>query len=247
MTRLSRHKWRDRDRILSAVSAFLVNGVIGYALLTGLALVPIVREGPDESSLVLFDLKPALPEQEAKPLQPRPERREAGGSPQSDVRPAPDPFKTLAPVSITAPPPIIPLPTPLAPAEAGPVKSGDAAGLGGAGTGDGAGSGAGDGVGRGRRDGGSFSSARQTGGRFRNSDFPSTARGAGQLKIGVRYAIGPSGRVDTCEVTEGSGYPDVDAMTCRVIMERYRFRPARDPEGYPVTEVRNEDYRWRMR
>ena len=67
------------------------------------------------------------------------------------------------------------------------------------------------------------------------------------MKIGVRYAIGPSGHVDQCEIIEKCGYAEVDAMTCRIIIERYRFRPARDPDGYAVTEVREEDYRWRVR
>ncbi len=126
-------------------------------------------------------------------------------------------------------------------------------GIGNAGTGDGSGSGqgwgtGGTGTGSGQGDGdGSFSNARQTGGRFRNSDFPKSLRGVGRVKIGVRYAIGPSGQVDKCEVIEGSGYPELDTMTCRIIMERYRFRPARDPDGYAVTEVREEDYRWRVR
>ena len=113
-------------------------------------------------------------------------------------------------------------------------------------TGEGRGTGTGSGSGQGDGDG-TFSRARQTGGRFRNSDFPDSLRGVGRVKIGVRYAIGPSGQVDNCEVIEGSGYSELDAMTCRIIMERYRFRPARDPDGYAVTEVREEDYRWRVR
>jgi protein TonB len=112
-------------------------------------------------------------------------------------------------------------------------------GDGGAGSGTGSAKGAGAGSG--------FTPARQIGGRFRNSDFPQSARDAGQrLRIGVRYAVGPSGNVDHCEIIDSSGYAEVDAMTCRVITERYRFKPARDPDGYPVTQVMEEDYSWRM-
>lgn len=117
-------------------------------------------------------------------------------------------------------------------------------GTGGGGAGEGSGSGAGQGAGVG--DGRGFSGARQIRGRFRNSDFPPSAKGAGRLRIGVRYAVDPSGNVDQCEIIQPSGYPEVDAMTCRVIVERYRFRPARDGEGIPVTEVLEEDYSWRM-
>ena len=122
------------------------------------------------------------------------------------------------------------------------------AGNGGAGNGSGSGgAGGGTGAGDGSGDGGAFSRAKQTGGRFRNSDFPDWLRGVGRVKIGVRYAIGPSGHVDQCEIIEKSGYAEVDAMTCRIIMERYIFRPARDPDGYAVTEAREEDYRWKVR
>jgi len=71
-------------------------------------------------------------------------------------------------------------------------------------------------------------------------------RGKGKFKIGVRYAVGPSGRVEQCEIIDTSHNPEVDAMTCRIITERYRFRPARDPEGNAITEVLEEDYTWNI-
>jgi periplasmic protein TonB len=89
-----------------------------------------------------------------------------------------------------------------------------------------------------------FTPARQIGGSFRNSDFPRHARDAGPRRTGVRYAIGPNGRIAWCEVIDPSGLASLDAMTCRVILDRYRFRPARDAGGDPVTEVREEDYSW---
>ena len=238
------------DRIVPAIAALIVNAVIGYALIAGLSGSPLTRGAADDAPLTLFDLE--LPEQEKpvpeKPVKPRSQARDAGAS-------APRPRQTEPnidrpqPATMVAPPPVIAVPAPVLPVAGPSAGVADATGAAGAGgTGDGGGlSGSGTGAGRGTGDGGAFSQARQTGGRFRNSDFPDWLRGARNLKIGVRYSIGPSGYVDKCEIIEGSGYAEVDAMTCRVIMERYRFRPARDPDGYAVTEVREEDYRWRVR
>ncbi|WP_380874297.1 energy transducer TonB [Sphingomonas sp. DBB INV C78] len=130
------------------------------------------------------------------------------------------------------------LPTPSIPAGGG-IAEGD--GLGSEGDGSG---GAGTGAGAGGGDAEDFTEARQIRGRFRNSDFPESAEGATPLRVGVRFAVGPAGRVDQCEIIAPSGYPELDAMTCRVIIDRYRFRPARDGQGVAVTEVMEEAYTW---
>ena len=251
MTASWAQRWQGRDRIVPAIAALLVNVVIGYALIIGLRAPSLLRSAIDSTPLALFNLKPPTPDQ-SKPPPPeeaRKSKREGGaasGSPPraEKVRDQPPPRPSvvaLSPVINTSAPTLPTAPTASITSGAGGAGSGATPGFG-------SGSG-GTGTGTGREDGegGDFSRARQTGGRFRNSDFPGSLRGVGRVTIGVRYAIGPSGQVDRCEVIEGSGYPEIYAMTCRVIMERYRFRPARDPEGYAVTEVREEDYRWRVR
>lgn len=247
-------RWRRPERLACAVAALLVTMLIGYALVMGLRAAPLLRALADDSPLALFNLKPPPPKRPdaVQPPKPRAPRHEGGGHPAPGARTRAIKADRPPPARIISPPPLIPLPQPIAPPTA-PVAGGgagtgdtaDGAGAGGQGNGTGSG-GSGRGTGSGEGDGGSFAHARQTDGRFRNSDFPPSVKGAGRLKIGVRYAIGPSGRVDRCDIIESSGYGEVDAMTCRIIMERYRFRPARDPDGYPVTEVREEDYRWRV-
>ena len=239
-------RWLGRDRIAPAIAALLINAIIGYALIMGLRGPALWQRADDARPLSLFDLRP--PERENPPPPPRKavEAEEEGGSPfapKAEARPSPP-----TPTSLTAPAPIIATPNPPLPAAPASLMTRGAGdgGDNGVGMGEGRGTGTGSGFGQGDGDG-TFSRARQTGGRFRNSDFPDSLRGVGRVKIGVRYAIGPSGQVDKCEVIEGSGYSELDAMTCRIIMERYRFRPARDPDGYAVTEVREEDYRWRVR
>ena len=245
MMPLRAQRWRGRDRIVPAISALLVNILLGYALIVGLRGPSLYRAVADSATLALFDLQPPPPERPKPPPPPKsPKATREGGS-----TPAPPPraramHSEPVPTTTPAPPPVVATPSPVtSPSMASDTADGDTDGTGG-GSGSG---GTGTGTGSGDGDGGSFARARQTGGRFRNSDFPNSLRGVGRLKIGVRYAIGPSGHVDKCEVIEGSGYAEVDMMTCRIIMERYRFRPARDPDGYAVTEVREEDYRWLVR
>ncbi|WP_022681481.1 energy transducer TonB [Sphingobium bisphenolivorans] len=244
-------RWRGQARIAPAIAALIVNAIIGYALIIGLQAGPLLQTVKDEVQLALFDLKPPAekPHPAAVPEKPR-----AAGRESAQAAPSPPSRKeVVAETAVVAPAPIVTLPAqPLAAASPPPTltvgsgsggegETGSGSGSGGSGAGGG-----GDGEGSGGG-GGEFSRARQTGGRFRNADFPDELRGAGRVKIGVRYAINPSGRVDQCDVIEGSGYPEVDTMTCRIIMERYRFRPARDPDGYAVSEVREEDYRWTVR
>lgn len=226
------------DRIGPLIGVAAIHVLIGYALIVGLNITFSGRSVDDSMPLTVVDLKPPPKLQPEPPHKPRKTDRHGGATPAPKT-------VVVRPVPVAAPP------QPLAPLiVAPPIVTGvnlPGGGLGGVGAGEGSngagsGQGQGDGVGNGR----GFSGAKQISGHFRNSDFPSSAKGAGRLKIGVRYAVGPSGGVDQCEIIEPSGYPEVDAMTCRVIIDRYRFKPARDEQGVPVTEVLEEDYSWRM-
>ncbi|MDX3911127.1 MAG: energy transducer TonB [Sphingobium sp.] len=140
---------------------------------------------------------------------------------------------------IAVPPSIVQMPAPLTNSSTGTAR--------GAGSGaDSNGGAGGDGSGEGSGRGGAWIPARQIGGSFRNSDIPRSARTAGDIEVSVRFAVGPDGRVATCEVTRSSRLPEVDAMTCRVITARYRFEPARDDQGRSVTEVMEEDEVWTL-
>ena len=43
---------------------------------------------------------------------------------------------------------------------------------------------------------------------------------------------------------EQFGNPELDAVTCRLIQQRYRFRPSLDPGGRPVRSQVVEDHSW---
>jgi protein TonB len=56
--------------------------------------------------------------------------------------------------------------------------------------------------------------------------------------------VGPNGRVTECRVIRSSGNAELDETTCRLILERFRFAPARDAQGRKVSDVVVEDHTW---
>ncbi|HWU91957.1 MAG TPA: energy transducer TonB, partial [Sphingomicrobium sp.] len=77
----------------------------------------------------------------------------------------------------------------------------------------------------------------QIAGEILPSDYP---RGLGKSGIGghvgIDFTVGVTGRVTRCRVTRSSGVPQLDDLTCRLIVERFRFRPATDSAGRPVED-----------
>jgi len=49
--------------------------------------------------------------------------------------------------------------------------------------------------------------------------------------------VSPDGRVTNCSVSRSSGYPSLDQATCRLVVRRGRFAPARDAAGTPIASV----------
>ncbi|MGE0773938.1 MAG: energy transducer TonB [Sphingomonadaceae bacterium] len=107
------------------------------------------------------------------------------------------------------------------------------------------------GTGRGRygdgSGGGGGIGPRQIKGRIRNSDYPQGAVEAGASGlVSVRYTVATDGRVSRCIVTQSSGDNDLDETTCRLIRQRFVFRPAMDADGRPVVADIVEDHEWIM-
>jgi len=201
-----------------------------------------------EQSLAVLDLD-RPPRDIRPPTRPEPQRRSGAAAP---------PDLKNVPKAMVAPPPVILLPPPplLAAPIAGPgaaLDSGAAAiagpgtGAGGEGIGRGSGEGDGDGSGDGDGDGDGDDGIppRRIGGRLRNSDYPEGLGVAGiQGRVSVRYLVEVSGRVSDCEVTASSGSKVLDDTTCRLITERFRFRPSRDGRGQPVAAYIVENHYW---
>ncbi len=176
---------------------------------------------------------PATPPPDAEP-EPEEEGAAAPEGPKAKPKPTAAPEKTL---------PVKPSPVPRAASTGDQDQSGardEGEGTGGGGEGDGTGSGlSGSGQGSGIRKlekiAGEINSAR---------DYPRASR---DLRIGhsvtIMLTVGTDGRVQDCRVTDHSPDPEADRLTCQLATERFRFRPAADSRGNPITGR----YAWRQR
>lgn len=229
--RLPRHQ-----RALAAAATLLAAVLAGYGLVAGLGLsVPrLVQE--TISAIALPAPTPPEPTTVA-PEKPADKPSGAASPANRDARAAAvaAPKPKLPP---SDPPPVAAAPKPgdgsEASAGAAPVAG---PGSGAGGQGDGLGSG-GSGNGRG---GGTRPAWRS--GTIADRDYPKDARRA---KVGgeveVRFTIETTGRVTRCRVTRSSGDASLDTTTCRLIEERFRFKPATDSAGRAVAS----DYGWRQ-
>ncbi|WP_448664851.1 energy transducer TonB [Sphingomonas sp. CJ20] len=80
-----------------------------------------------------------------------------------------------------------------------------------------------------------------------NDDYPAGAIRAGQQGVvGFRLSIGTDGRPKGCEVTTTSGVPLLDAQSCRLLVARARFQPARDAQGRAIPATYSSRFRWEL-
>lgn len=197
------------------VVLLLAHGAL-IALMMRSGVVPVP---PAAERLILFDVVTPPPPPEPPP-EPEPEPAAAAAAP---------PARAARP----RPTPPAPRPQPAPAAEPGPDPASGAAdrgpGSGLAGPGDGAGAGGhGSGTGAGGR-------ARWLSGAISPRDYPREASRTGVGgSVTVVLDVDADGRVTACRVTGSSGHPALDETTCRLIRERFRYRPATDAAGNPV-------------
>lgn len=80
-----------------------------------------------------------------------------------------------------------------------------------------------------------------------NDDYPAAAmRDEREGTTGFRLTIGPDGLPQRCDITSSSGHVDLDTTTCRLVMERARFRPGRDEKNVPVGGTYSNRIRWQI-
>ena len=248
---------RNRDRIKSALGVAAFHAVLGYALLAGLGFEVPAAVSEQLKLINLAEEPPPPPIKEPKPVEVRTEKESVkkarAEKPEGAASP---PNLTSTPTPIVAPPPEIRLPVP-SPVIAAPVAGvgsdpsagaadipGPGTGSGGQGTGTGSGAG---GSGAGGGGGGGRIRARWISGRIRDRDYPRAAARAGiGGTVFLRFVVAPDGRVSECRVTRSSGSPDLDSTTCRLILQRFRYRPARDSTGRPVPEVITGEHHWEL-
>lgn len=82
-------------------------------------------------------------------------------------------------------------------------------------------------------------------GRIRDADIPPALRGAAFSGTSrVEVAVGTQGEVTACRTLHSSGSNVLDALTCRLIFERFRFRPALDRRGRPRPDTIIYEQEW---
>ena len=84
-------------------------------------------------------------------------------------------------------------------------------------------------------------------GLFSSSDYPTQAlRENNTGTVGVRLMIDDKGVVQDCMANETSGSAVLDAMTCIVLRQRAKFKPARDVDGKPVHSYYDQRVTWQI-
>ena len=231
--------------VSAALSASLTAAIVAL-LVFGFAVTraPVAAPG-----LLAIDL--AEPPPPPKPEQ-RPEKRRAEkAAPKDEAGERNLRNKATAVVA----PPVVPLivPPPVLTArqaDAGSAVQTGASTLPGPGRGagnygDGLGGGGTGGEGDGSGDGEAVVGPRRTSGRMSFGDVPEGVLAEGEeAAVTVIFAVNADGRVSDCRIDRPSGYSAIDGLTCRLIEQRFRYRPARDRNGRPVRSHVRETHTW---
>jgi protein TonB len=221
-----------RERAMALAGVVLIQAALGIVLLIGLRVqIETYREAAQR--LIDVSLEPA-----PRPTPPQ-RSRTASSAPKAEVQ---KPGGSAGPVP--APPaPSVPSTVPMP--SAAPVSAGGGGAGSGAGTASGPGGGAG-GNGSGESAGGT--DLEQIAGEITPRDYPRHLGNAGiGGRVGILFTVGVNGRVTRCTVTSSSGIPELDALTCRLIVKRFRYRPSTDRYGRPVPDEVEGEQIWEAR
>jgi protein TonB len=222
---------RTRERVAAFTGVIVVQLGLGAALLSGFR-VDGLRHNELVSRLIEVTIAPPPPsvpharsaKTERHPAAPKELPHHVGGTP------TPQPSHAL------------PAPTSIVQLRPSAAPSG-----GGTGTGPALGTGEGGGTGGEGYDGGDEGGTDllQTAGAILPSDYPPDLRERGLGgRVEMVFAVGTSGRVTSCRVTRSSGLAELDTLTCRLIKQRFRFRPSTDRYGRPVADEVEGEHDW---
>lgn len=77
------------------------------------------------------------------------------------------------------------------------------------------------------------------------ADYPDPAIRAGEEgRTAFRLDVDALGRVTNCTITQSSSSTHLDEVTCRLMMTRARFLPARDASGDPMADTFSSAIQW---
>jgi protein TonB len=227
---------RPRERLVAFAAVALVQLGLGLILLNGLR---VEVGSPAEAVQRLIEIAlPHTPPPLPPPVQPKPKAKaqhSSSSAPKAEPKPiggTPGPQPSHA---LPAPRPIVPV-RPTAPASGGGSGTGPALG-------SGAGGGSG-GQGFGGDDGGGTDLV-QIAGSIGQSDYPRDLRERGiGGRVEFTFTVEPNGRVGRCTVTRSSGVPELDALTCRLVQQRFVYRPSTDRYGRPIEDEVDGVHDW---
>lgn len=224
-----------RTRVGVALAVALFHILVVFALIR--AFAPDMPERVVQQALEALNVTITTPPPPPSP-QPSKDAERAGAAAEAGRKAVPKETAAPKPKIILAEKPAPPVKSTGAADTSGARDAGQGTGAGGQGSGTGSGSG-GDGQGAGGKTkavkiAGDINSAR---------DYPRATR---DIRIGsdviIALTVGTDGRVTDCRVHRSSRDAEADRITCRLAMERFRFRPATDAAGNPATST----YHWRQ-
>lgn len=236
----------NQTRIKSAFCMIAVHALVGSLLIAG-SLGP-TSSLVERETLKLFDVteEPPPPPPVESPVAPSPATPEGAAAPPAMKAEAAPVVAPPPRIELQAPPPIAVAPIAARGSDMASGSSdreGTGTGSGGAGSGTGAGNG-----GAGTGAGGVAVRTRRIGGRFTGADYPDRpARAGAEGVVVVRLTVGTNGRVTDCRLRRSSGNRDLDGVTCHIIRQRFRFKPARDAQGRPVKDTVEWEQVWSLR
>lgn len=223
--------------------------LVAWALVMGLSY-NIVTHGRDALVAVFSEPPPPPPppKQQPKPaVKPATSSAAKGDPSPRNLRNQATPVFAPKPPPLVLPPPIVTATQPALgdAAQTGASNlAGPGQGAGGVGNGNGGGGNGGDGEG----DGGAVVGPRQIRGKLSMRDLPDGLLDPGEeARVGVRYSVNIDGSVSNCRADQPSGIAVLDALACRLIEQRFRYKPARDRAGNPVRATVVEAHYWYMR
>jgi protein TonB len=210
----------DKAKAIAAVIA--VHAALAFAILTGLN-VDMVKGAVE--SLKTFDIREPPPPPPQPPPPPKPK-------PQQAKKPQGAPAKRAEPSPVVAPPPRIPVTSPIPAAKVAGSGNASTSGAAASGAGTGAG-GSGYGTGGG---GAGFTPARRIT-KIPDREYRRLAStGLQSGAVGVTIKVNTDGSVSNCRIARSSGNSYADSMMCQLTVRYIRFEPARDASGRPIAQ-----------
>ena len=89
--------------------------------------------------------------------------------------------------------------------------------------------------------------ARLIEGSVSKEDYPSDASANSEEgRTAVSFVVRSTGRAENCMIDLSSGSRSLDARTCELIVQRFRFEPARDPSGKPMDQRQTQAIKWAL-